>query len=143
MSEKTLKLSDGRDVSYTGTVREIVKSCHDLALKGMAVTVSTLKVISLRFLHEVVSPLPQGTWGSGGDFWGISEFVSLITHGRTAPGSQACGRGEVWGSWDGTVSSLAPLIFAARHLEEPDLPAESRRAGAVLPSQRNSTGATP
>ena len=45
MSEKTLTLSDGRDVSYTGTVREIVKSCHDLALKGMAVTVSTLKIV--------------------------------------------------------------------------------------------------
>ena len=39
MSEKTLKLSDGRDVSYTGTVREIVKSCHDMALKGMAVNI--------------------------------------------------------------------------------------------------------
>lgn len=46
MSEKTLKLSDGRDVSYTGTVREIVKSCHDMALKGMAVTVSTLKIVN-------------------------------------------------------------------------------------------------
>ena len=46
MSEKTLTLSDGRDVSYTGTVREIVKSCHDMALKGMAVTVSTLKIVN-------------------------------------------------------------------------------------------------
>ena len=52
MSEKTLKLSDGRDVSYTGTVREIVKSCHDLALKGMAVTVSTLKIVNPR--HSVL-----------------------------------------------------------------------------------------
>ena len=115
MSEKTLKLSDGRDVSYTGTVREIVKSCHDLALKGMAVTVSTLKVISLRFLHEVVSPLTQGPWGSGSDFWRISEFVSLITHGRIAPpdrgqaiGESSGGVGMGWGQQFGAADVCCP-----------------------------------
>ena len=62
-----------------------------------------LIVTSLRFLHEVVSPLPQGTWGSGGDFWGISEFVSLITHGRTAPriAGRRSGRGLGELGWGG------------------------------------------
>ena len=51
-------------------------------------------VTSLRFLHEVVSPLTQGPWGSGSDFWRISEFVSLITHGRIAPPDRGQAIGE-------------------------------------------------
>ena len=121
---------------------------HPLTFLRSSLSVVTQKlwkrVTSLRFLHEVVSPLTQGPWGSGSDFWGISEFVSLITHGRIAPPDRVPAVGERSGGVGmGAVSSLAPLIFAARHLEEPDLPAEFRRAGAVLPPQRNSTGATP
>ena len=36
-----IKLSDGREIAYSKTVRDLVKTCHEIAAKGMDVSAST------------------------------------------------------------------------------------------------------
>ena len=41
-----IKLSDGREIAYSKTVRDLVKTCHEIAAKGLDVSASTLKIVA-------------------------------------------------------------------------------------------------
>lgn len=106
--QKTDKLGDDNSFKITAMgVSELTRG-HTFIFRTDLESPDEIKklepknVTSLRFLHEVVSPLTQGPWGSGSDFWGISEFVSLITHGRIAPPD----RGQAIGESSGGVGMV-------------------------------------
>ena len=42
----TVKLSDGREISCSKTVMALLKTCYEIALRGMEVTASTLSIIA-------------------------------------------------------------------------------------------------